>query len=56
MLPEITKTTLANTASLFAESSRATILLALIDGRTCTAGELARSATVSPQTASFHLK
>lgn len=56
MLPETTDNTLADTASLFAESSRATILLALIDGRTCTAGELARSANVSPQTASFHLK
>jgi DNA-binding transcriptional ArsR family regulator len=56
MLPEVTENTLANTAALFAENSRATILVALIDGRACTAGELARSANISPQTASFHLK
>ncbi|MGA7538371.1 MAG: helix-turn-helix domain-containing protein [Steroidobacteraceae bacterium] len=56
MLPEITQDTLADTASLFAESSRATMLLALLDGRTCTAGELARFANISPQAASFHLK
>jgi DNA-binding transcriptional ArsR family regulator len=56
MLPEITESTLAHTASLFAETSRATMLLTLIDGRACTAGELARCANISPQSASFHLK
>jgi DNA-binding transcriptional ArsR family regulator len=56
LLPEVTESTLANTASLFAESSRTMMLLALLDGRKCTAGELARSANISPQAASFHLK
>jgi DNA-binding transcriptional ArsR family regulator len=56
MLPELTENTLADTASLIAESSRAAMLLALLDGRARTAGELARSANISPQTASFHLK
>ncbi len=56
MLPRTTDITLADTASLFAERSRATMLLALIDGRTCTAGALARSAHVRPQTASGELK
>jgi DNA-binding transcriptional ArsR family regulator len=42
-------------ASLIADGSRAQILLALLDGRALTAGELARAAGVAPQTASGHL-
>ncbi|HEY7888397.1 MAG TPA: metalloregulator ArsR/SmtB family transcription factor [Steroidobacteraceae bacterium] len=48
--------TLADTASLLSDSSRVKILLALLDGRAYTATELARSANISPQAASFHLK
>lgn len=47
---------LANTAGLLNDASRATMLLSLLDGRAYTASELAKSANVSPQTASFHLK
>lgn len=47
---------LANTAALLKDASRATMLLALLDGRAYTASELARSANVSPPAASFHLK
>jgi len=46
---------LAATASLIADPARAAILLALLDGRTLAAGELARCARVSPQSASMHL-
>jgi len=45
----------AATAALIGEPSRAAILLALIDGRALPAGELARYARISPQTASSHL-
>src|SRR6185437_5018701 len=48
--------TLADTTSLLSDASRATMLLALLDGRAYTASELARSANISAQTASFHLK
>ncbi|HEV2271755.1 MAG TPA: metalloregulator ArsR/SmtB family transcription factor [Steroidobacteraceae bacterium] len=48
--------TLADTASLLSDSSRVTMLLTLLDGRAYTASELARSANISAQTASFHLK
>lgn len=48
--------TFADTASLLSDASRATMLLALLDGRAYTAGELAHSANISPQAASFHLK
>ena len=47
---------LADTASLLSDSSRVTMLLALLDGRAYTASELARSANISAQAASFHLK
>ncbi len=47
---------LAGTASLLSDSSRATMLMTLLDGRTCAASELASSANVSPQTASAHLQ
>ncbi|MFD3660565.1 ArsR/SmtB family transcription factor [Streptomyces sp. NPDC058659] len=46
---------LAALAALFADESRATFLLALLDGRAWTAGELARHAGVAPSTASEHL-
>ncbi|MGW4724545.1 ArsR/SmtB family transcription factor [Streptomyces sp. NPDC004291] len=46
---------LAAFAALFADESRAAFLLALLDGRAWTAGELARHAGVAPSTASEHL-
>ncbi|WP_322906889.1 winged helix-turn-helix domain-containing protein [Paenibacillus campi] len=46
---------LANVASLLGEPSRANMLTALLDGRFHTAGELAHAASITPQTASFHL-
>ena len=45
----------AGTASLIADPARASMLLALVDGRALTAGELAFSAGVTAQTASSHL-
>jgi DNA-binding transcriptional ArsR family regulator len=48
--------TFADTTSLLSDASRATMLLALLDGRAYTASELAWSANISPQAASFHLK
>lgn len=42
-------------ASLIGDSTRTTILMALFDGKALPAGELARLANVSPQTASNHL-
>ncbi|TRZ40112.1 ArsR family transcriptional regulator [Niallia circulans] len=41
--------------ALLTEESRATILAALMDGKFHTASELAYMATITPQTASFHL-
>src|SRR5260370_1205355 len=46
---------IASIAALIGEPARATILLALMDGRALPAGELAFSANVAPQTASSHL-
>lgn len=46
---------LASLAALFADETRAAFLLALLDGRAWTAGELARHARVAPSTASEHL-
>jgi len=46
---------LAALASLFADETRAAFLLALLDGRAWTAGELARWAGVAASTASEHL-
>lgn len=46
---------LAQVARLFADPTRARMLSRLMDGRACTAGELARDAGVTPQTASGHL-
>ena len=46
---------IASVASLTADATRATMLLALLDGRIRPAGELARLARVTPATASEHL-
>ena len=46
---------LAETASLVGDPARANMLAALMDGRALTAAELARAASVAPQTASGHL-
>jgi DNA-binding transcriptional ArsR family regulator len=47
---------LADVAAVLAEPSRATMCLALIDGRAWTVGELARSAAIAPSTASEHVQ
>jgi DNA-binding transcriptional ArsR family regulator len=46
---------LAELASVLADRTRVAILLALLDGRAWTAGELARHAQVAPSTVSGHL-
>jgi DNA-binding transcriptional ArsR family regulator len=46
---------IAEVASLIGEPARAQMLMALVDGRAWTAGELAREAGVTAQTASAHL-
>jgi DNA-binding transcriptional ArsR family regulator len=46
---------IAAVAALLADPARATMLLALSDGRAFTAGELAKRAGVAPSTASEHL-
>ncbi|GAA4978720.1 ArsR/SmtB family transcription factor [Actinopolymorpha pittospori] len=46
---------LARVAGLLADQSRARMLLAMLDGRAWTAGELARAAQIAPSTASDHL-
>jgi DNA-binding transcriptional ArsR family regulator len=46
---------LATLASLLADNTRAAVCVALLDGRAWTAGELARTANVSPQTMTEHL-
>jgi DNA-binding transcriptional ArsR family regulator len=51
----LTTSALAETASLVGDPARAGMLMALMDGRALTAGELARAAGVTPQTASGHL-
>jgi DNA-binding transcriptional ArsR family regulator len=48
-------TEIAEVAALVGDPARANILCALLDGRALTAGELAYSAGVSPQTTSGHL-
>lgn len=45
----------AETASLVGDLARASMLAALMDGRALTATELARTAGITPQTASGHL-
>ena len=47
---------LASLAALLADETRATMCLALLDGRAWTAGELAAHAGVAPSTASEHLR
>jgi DNA-binding transcriptional ArsR family regulator len=47
--------TLSATAALFADPARAAMLVALMDGRALSAGELAGAAGVAPPTASGHL-
>jgi len=46
----------AAAAELFADSTRAGVVAALLDGRVLTAGELARMTGVSAQTVSAHLR
>lgn len=46
---------LAEVAALIGDPSRAAMLVSLLGGKTLPAGELARSARISPQTASTHL-
>jgi DNA-binding transcriptional ArsR family regulator len=46
---------IARIASLLGEPARAAMLLALMDGRSLTANELAKAGNVSPQTTSRHL-
>src|ERR1700730_10640283 len=45
----------AETAALVGDPGRAAMLMALMDGRALTASELARTAGITPQTASGHL-
>jgi len=51
----ITGPIIAEIATLLGGPARATILSALLDGRSLTAGELALAAQITPQTASTHL-
>ncbi len=51
----VSTTALAETAALVGDPARANMLSALMDGRALTAAELARAASVAPQTASGHL-
>jgi DNA-binding transcriptional ArsR family regulator len=46
---------IASVAALIGDPSRALLLAVLADGRALPAGELARQANISPQTASAHL-
>jgi DNA-binding transcriptional ArsR family regulator len=47
---------IAQMAALIGDPARANMLTALMSGKALTAGELAREAGISPQTASSHLK
>ena len=51
----VSTTALAETAALVGDPARANMLSALMDGRALTATELARTASIAPQTASGHL-
>jgi len=51
----VSTTALAETAALVGDPARANMLAVLMDGRALTASELARTASVTPQTASGHL-
>jgi len=50
-----TPVALSEIAALIGEPARATMLATLLDGRALSAGELARAAGITPQTASAHL-
>ena len=52
----ISTTALAETAALVGDPGRANMLVALLDGRALTVAELARTASVTPQTTSGHLQ
>lgn len=47
---------IAKISSLMGDKTRASMLIALMEGKALTAGELALRANISPQTASNHLK
>ena len=47
---------IAKIASLIGDKTRAAMLMALMEGKALTAGEIALRANISPQTASNHLK
>ena len=51
----LTTSALAGTAALVGDPARASMMMALMDGRALTASELARVAGIMPQTASGHL-
>ena len=51
----MTAEALASRAALLADATRATMCVALLDGRAWTAGELAHHAAVAPSTATGHL-
>ncbi len=51
----LTTSTFAEIGALIGDPARAGMLVALMDGRALTAGELAATAGVTPQTASSHL-
>jgi DNA-binding transcriptional ArsR family regulator len=51
----LTTAPLAATAALIGDPARASMLMALMDGRALTASELAHAAGIMPQTASGHL-
>jgi DNA-binding transcriptional ArsR family regulator len=53
--PNVAEVQIAPAAALMADKARATMLIALLDGRPLAASELARLAAVSPPTASAHL-
>src|SRR5438270_1495554 len=53
--PMFSTASLAETAALVGDPARASMLMALMDGRALTASELARHAGIAPQTASGHL-
>src|SRR3954447_13766330 len=51
----VSTTTVAEIGSLLGDPARVNMMIALIDGRAWTAGELADVGGVTPQTASSHL-
>jgi DNA-binding transcriptional ArsR family regulator len=55
-LPSIGSMKLAEVAAVLADNSRATMCMALIDGRAWTVSELAHAARIAPSTASEHIR